>query len=182
MTFNCRIHPLIFILIPHQDTTKYVNALPCDAAVAIDGGMQGWSFRDVPEVGGSSSAGNGTWRTVQVVAPHMSSDSSSDGADYCLDINIQAPLRVTKCNASVGTQVLTYNTITGHLGKVHPMQDGSLYGHLNVGGNVGPNFQFTRSYGVDQCNEEFTITHTGVFTTRCSDGQPHHAMAPVRAL
>ena len=156
-----------------SDKTQYLDAVPCNSTE-----IQGWSFRDVAPIAlpasNSNSSINKDIRTVQIVAPN--------GID-CVDLIIQAPLRVVKCNVNTSTQILEYNTITGHLGKSHPMQDGSSYGYINVGSKVGPLTQFTKSYGTDQCNEEYYIDiETGIFSTRCGDGKKTHDVAEPRCM
>ena len=155
-----------------EDTSKYVNAVVCNET--MEPGINGWSFRDVSS--SLSSSLTTTVRTIQVVAP---------GGEDCLDLIIQAPLRVTKCNSSVDTQILKYDPTTKHLGKKHPMQDGTGFGYVNVGSKKGPLVQFTRSYGVNQCNEEYLLDdRTGQLSTACDDDgtSPHHDVAPKRCI
>ena len=73
-------------------------------------------------------------KQVMVVAPN--------GKD-CVDIDIQAPLRVKPCDTTRTTQILDFDNVSGHLGKAHPMQTGTLYGHININSKTGPGLQFT---------------------------------------
>ena len=71
-----------------SDKTQYLDAVPCNSTE-----IQGWSFRDVAPIAlpafNSNASINKDIRTVQIVAPN--------GID-CVDLIIQAPLSVVKCN------------------------------------------------------------------------------------
>ena len=81
-----------------------------------------------------------------------------------------------------------YDMASGHLGRTHPMQDGTMMGYVNIAAGDKPdptvtpkNMQFTRSYGPDQPNEEYMFVN-GTFRDRCSDGNHAHAHCPPRCV
>ena len=108
----------------------------------------------------------------------------------CVDVLVQSPLSLRPCernpNASTSTQALLYDPTSGHLGRTHPMQDGTMMGYVNIAAGDKPdpqvsakNLQFTRSYGPDQPNEEY-IFENGTFRDRC--GEPTHTGCPARCV
>merc|ERR1711879_430529 len=81
---------------------------------------------------------------------------------------------------------LVYDEVSGHLGRAHPMADGTMFGYVNVPGGTGADvkitgLQFTISYGLDQPNEEYEFLN-GTFRDRCADGKQSHAVCPARCV
>jgi len=135
----------------------------------------GWSLRPVASAFGKSIM------AYQVVAPH---------GQGCVDLRVQSPLRLHPCESSpiaaTSPQVLEFDSASGHLGRPHPMQDGSEYGYVNIAGGTNPDvgeqsMQFTHSYGPDQPNEEYAFVN-GTFRDRCSNGKAGHAGCPARCV
>lgn len=157
------------------NTLQYLWAVPCDNEQVK--AQVGWTLR--PIVAAASSLGRKN--TYQVVAPH---------GQGCVDLNIQSPLSLKACeakpDASSSSQVLVYDEKSGHLGRAHPMGDGTMFGYVNIVkgdrpdvGEVG--MQFTRSYGPNQPNEEYRFIN-GTFRDHCSDGTHDHARCPARCV
>ena len=167
-------------LIESHNSTRHPNylwAVPCtDAQVTTEAA---WKLRPVAGAAPSTvPPGN----VVQIVAP---------GGKGCVDTDIQSPLSLRPCESHPepgSTQALVYDEASGHLGIHHPMNEGKMYGYINIaGGNKasklagggGKNLQLTKSYGPDQPNEEYSFVN-GTFRDRC--GTKAHPDCPVRCV
>ena len=154
---------------------RYLWAVACDDPQVA--AQRGWAVRPVAA---ATTAATTAAALIQVVAPH---------GWGCLDLNSQAPLTLEPCEGNpdpvTSSQALSFDEATGHLGKAHPMQDGTLMGYVNIAGGDKPGpgpvghhirgveLQFTYSYGPDQANEEYEFKDDGTFSDRCGAPGPH---------